>query len=268
MKKTLLGLICLFALTCAFGAAQAKGQAYTVGETLSYEAKLDRKFLPAISVADLNFVVQAAPNNNFVLKSDANSKGSIVKLLGLKFTQTIDTTIDGKTLSVLKTVRHDEQGDRVRDSEADFDFKENKVTYVETDPKDRMQPPRTIASPISAEMQDMVSSIYTLRRLALGVGKTFEINLSDSGLVYKVPVRVTARERQESINGKVWCFRVEPEVFGTGRLIEQKGSMIIWITDDARRIPVASDIYTGIGKIEVRIKKMQAGTAPKVISGK
>ncbi|MCU1289858.1 MAG: hypothetical protein JWN60_2087, partial [Acidobacteria bacterium] len=47
----------------------------------------------------------------------------------------------------------------------------------------------------------------------------FEVSISDSGLVYKIPVRVTARELQKTIYGKIWCFRVEPEVFGTNRLI-------------------------------------------------
>jgi len=75
-------------------------------------------------------------------------------------------------------------------------------------------------------------------------------------LVYKIPVRVTARERQDSILGKVWCFRVEPEVFGAKRPIEDKGKMIIWLTDDTSRIPVRSQIQTSLGKIEVKLKKV------------
>ena len=52
------------------------------------------------------------------------------------------------------------------------------------------------------------------------------------------------------------CFRVEPDVFGTGRLVEGKGSMIIWITDDARRIPVRSQVNASIGKIEIKIQSL------------
>jgi hypothetical protein len=58
----------------------------------------------------------------------------------------------------------------------------------------------------------LITGIYTLRRLPLAVGKTFELKVSDSGLIYKIPVRVTAREEQKTILGKVWCFRVEPQV--------------------------------------------------------
>ena len=83
------------------------------------------------------------------------------------------------------------------------------------------------------------------------------MTVSDSGLVYKVPVKVTARERQKTEIGKVWCWRVEPQVFGPGRLIEREGSMIIWITDDARRIPVRSQVNSSIGRFEIKIQSVQ-----------
>lgn len=59
------------------------------------------------------------------------------------------------------------------------------------------------------------------------------------------------------------CFRIEPEVFGNNRLIEQEGSMILWITDDARRLPVRSQIKTDLGKLEVKLKKIGNGIAKK-----
>ena len=117
-----------------------------------------------------------------------------------------------------------------------------------------MKPPRKIASAIPDQTHDIISGIYEIRLLPLAVGKTFDLTVSDSGLVYQVPVKVTARERQKTALGKVWCFRVEPQVFGPGRMIEKEGSMIIWITDDARRIPVRAQINASIGRIEIKLK--------------
>ena len=51
---------------------------------------------------------------------------------------------DTKTLK--RTVKRDEQGDRVRESEALFDYKEKKVIYIETDPNDAMRAPRVTGS--------------------------------------------------------------------------------------------------------------------------
>ena len=56
--------------------------------------------------------------------------------------------------------------------------------------------------------------------------------------MYKIPFAVTGREMQKSVLGKTWCLRVEPEIFGEDRLIEQKGNMVIWVVDDARHTPV------------------------------
>jgi len=83
------------------------------------------------------------------------------------------------------------------------------------------------------------------------------VTVSDSGLVYKIPVRVTAREQIKTFLGKYWCFKIEPQLFGANRLIEQKGNMILWITDDEKRLPVRSQINLNIGRFEVKLKKIE-----------
>lgn len=237
----------------------SKTKALTVGEVLVYEGKFS-KIIQGIAVADLTFTLTNAPDSkDYVVKSEARSKGSLLKLFRYSFFQQFESTIDDERFRVLKTVKHDEQKERVRDSEAVFDYRENQVTYTETNPAEPMRPPRIIASEIAGDTHDLISSIYFLRLLPLAVGKTFQITVSDSGLVYKVPIRVTGREMQKTLVGRVMCFRVEPEIFGNNRLIEQKGQMIIWITDDARRLPVRSQIKAEVGKIEIKLKQVSYG---------
>lgn len=251
-------LTILFLLTCSFFCVSvgAQNAVYKAGESLEYEAKFS-KIIKGISVAELNFnVEQIAGDQDFLITSEAKSKGTLIKLFNFKFNLNIKSTVDDKNFAVKRTVKRDEQGKRVRESEALFDYADKKVIFVETDPNDAMRSPRRIASPITNDTQDFISAIYAVRRLPLAVGKTFEIKVSDSGLVYKIPVRVTAREQQRSILGKVWCFRVEPEVFGANRLIDQKGSMILWITDDARRLPVRSQVNANIGRVEVKLRRI------------
>ena len=234
-----------------------KAEPYTVGETLTYEAKYSKAILRGIPAADLTFVVSRSANaSDFLIKSEAKSKGTLVELF-YKFNLNIQSTVDGTNFSIKRTVKRDEQGDRLRDSEALFDYQERKVIYIETDPTDAARAPRQVASPIVADTQDLISGIYAIRNLPLAVGKNFELSISDSGLVYKIPVRVTARVQQKTILGRVWCYRVEPEVFGANRLIENKGNMILWITDDARRLPVRSQINASIGRVEVKLKKIE-----------
>lgn len=233
----------------------ARAMPFANGETLTYEGKVSKNIIRGIAVADLTFTVtQPRPGDDFFVKADAKSKGTLLRFFRYSFLYQNDSTIGDKEFRIKKTTKHDVQKERVRDSEAVFDYKERLVTYVETDPKEPMRPPRKIASDIGPETHDLVSGLYSLRLLPLAVGKSFELSVSDSGLVYKIPVKVTARERQKSVLGNVWCFRVEPDVFGPGRLIEKKGSMIIWITDDARRLPIRSQINANIGRVEVKLK--------------
>lgn len=248
---------CIFVL---HGSAQTDGKRvadkrpFAAGEVLKYEAKFN-KIIRGITVGDLTFTVANAPmDGNYLIKAEAVSKGTLIKLFGFSFLQEYQSTIGSRNFRALKTTKHDVQKDRIRDSEAVFDYGDQRVTFVETDPSEPMKPPRKIASAIPDQTHDIISGIYEIRLLPLAVGKTFDLTVSDSGLVYQVPVKVTARERQKTALGKVWCFRVEPQVFGPGRMIEKEGSMIIWITDDARRIPVRAQINASIGRIEIKLK--------------
>ncbi|CAN5498407.1 hypothetical protein BH10ACI1_BH10ACI1_19720 [soil metagenome] len=273
MKRNLLrSFLILAAFTFCFFCVSAQTKqkndteikSYIVGETLTYEGKFSKAILRGIEVADLSFTVERAPDGeNYFVRSEAKSKGTLIKLFRFTFLQQLQSTIDFNTLDILKSIKHDVQNERERDSEAIFNYADKQVTYVEIDPKNAMRPPRKVASQIEAGTQDFISGLYLLRSMPLAVGKTFELTVSEIGLVYKIPVRVTARVRQKSVLGKLWCFRVEPEIFGKNRLIDQEGSMIIWITDDNRRIPVRSQINAEIGRVEVKLKSVSYKTENK-----
>jgi len=252
--------LCLAVLvTCAVGqtdgASAVTNRPFNYGETLTYDGKAKvSSLLPATSVADLTFTVAKAPDsNNYVITGNAKSKGTLVKMFSYSFLENYESTIDSAEFKALKSTHHDVQKERVRDGLATFDYGQKRVTYVETDPGDPMRPPRNIASNLEGVTHDIVSGLYSIRLRPLELNKTFEVTISDSGLVYKVPVRVTAREQQKTIFGRIWCWRIEPDVFGPGRIIDREGKMIIWVADDARRIPVRATIDTFV-KIDIRLK--------------
>ncbi len=241
---------------------------YKVGENLVYEGKYKPFLGIPFTVADLEFSVSSiAESDDLAVKIEARSRGTLIKLFGFKFFQRIESTVDSEKLQAKKTVKRDEQGDdRIRDSEANFDYDSMKVSYTETDPNDPSRPPRRVASVIEYGTQDIVSAVYMLRGMPLEVGKTITLKVSDSGLVYDVPVNVIEREQKDSIYGKVWCWRVEPQIFGEGRFVEQKGSLTIWITDDARRMPVRAKLDTKLGDVDIRLKEIKTVPPPVVES--
>src|SRR5688500_15952921 len=258
--KPILFFLTVLAVGTTLAIAQSNGGTgkpttpFIDGETLTYEGKIS-KIIRGIAVADLTLTLRKAQDGeDYIVKAEARSKGTLLKLFRFSFLQEMESSIDSEGFRTVRTVKHDVQKERVRDSEAIFDYGERRVTYVETDPNEPMRPPRRIASKINDISHDLISSIYSVRMMPLAVGKVFRMSVSDSGLVFDIPVRVTGREIQKTIFGKQWCFRIEPEIFGTGRMIEREGSMVIWITDDARRLPVRSLINSPYGKIDVRLK--------------
>jgi hypothetical protein len=245
-----------FAVYLASIQAQTDIKPYNLGEVLTYEGKFSKSIIRGIAVADLRFSVETAPDGeDYLIKSEAKSKGTLSKIFQFSFLQQMESTVDADNLNILKSKRHDVQRTRIRDGEAIFDYFNKQVTFIETDPNDAMRAPRKVASQIeNKNTQDFITGLYSLRSMPLAVGKAFELIISDSGLIYKVPVRVTGRVKQKSVLGNLWCFRLEAEIFGENRLIEQEGSLFIWITDDTRRIPVRGQINAEIGRVEIKLK--------------
>lgn len=262
LKVSLLSIVLAVVSCTAFAqpsmvAAELPGRAFE-GETMVYEGKLD-KFID-ISIAELTLKsFSAAGSNDLHIDARAVSKGTLLRLFRYSFLQHYRSTVDLNSFRILRTTKHDVQKERVRDGEALFDYKERRVTYVETDPKDLMRPPRRIASEIGDPVYDMISAIYAIRLMPLAVGQRMELTVSDSGLIYKVPLTVAARKIQKTKIGRVWCYQIEPDIFGPGKLIEEKGKMTIWMTEDKRHIPVRAEIDTQYGKIEIKLKSYQKG---------
>ncbi|MDQ4123921.1 MAG: DUF3108 domain-containing protein [Acidobacteriota bacterium] len=250
----------------AQGIKNAASEPFTIGENLTYEAEWSKSLLRGVDIADLNFKIVKAPEgegNKLLFQGEAVSKGTLMKIARFSFMQKIDSTVDANNFRILHTIRRDEQKDRIRDGEALFDYKSRKVVYREIDPNNPERAARMITSPLENATHDLLSAIYYLRRQPLAVGKDFELSVSDSGVIYQIPVKVVAREELKTVLGKVWTLRVEPEVFGERRLVPGEGRMIIWFTDDARHLPVRSQIQADIGKIEIKIKQAEGLVAAK-----
>ncbi len=231
-----------------------------VGEMLKFDGRFTKLGI-SFPVAELSFSSAIAPNGqDLVISGEAISKGTLIKMFRFSFLQQYTSTVDLNGFRILKTAKHDVQKERIRDSEAIFDYGQHRVTFVETDPKDSMRPPRRIASEIGGTMNDMISGIYSLRMMKLKNGDRVDMTVSDSGLIFKVPVSVIGREQMNTVLGKVWCLKVEPDIFGTGRLIDtQEGKMIIWMTDDDRHIPVRTQVNASIGKADIKLRSMNRG---------
>jgi hypothetical protein len=233
------------------------------GEELVYKAEVSRALLKKLDVATFRFVAERAAHVSnssaapYALKftADVSSEGFFVNLFNLRFHQHVESTVDPESLKVQKTVKLDEQGKRVRTSEATFDQTRGTVVWTELDPNNPSRPPRVLNADFTGVVQDVVSAIYYLRTQRLSPGDSLEVPISDSGRVYKVPVRVLEKKRMKTAIGRITAVRVEPTLFGEGGMVSTKGQLSVWVTDDARHIPVSAQLKGDFGTFDITLKK-------------
>jgi hypothetical protein len=136
------------------------------------------------------------------------------------------------------------------------------MLWTQRDPNNPTREPRQITTEFSGQLQDVLSAIYFIRTQQLQVGKSFDMYIADGGRVYKVPVHVKEKRRIKTILGRVDAVRVEPDLFGPDRIVdEEKGEFSLWLTDDQRRVPVIAKLKTDYGTFDIKLKKISYGPA-------
>ena len=243
---------------------------FELGEELLFEAEFSRALLRKLDVADLKFratrtPVDAVGSNPYALtfSADVASKGFFPRLFNLKFRERVESTVEPTSFTVQKTTILDEQGKRVRNTESTFDRAQGKMTWTSRDPNNPNAEPRHAITDFSGQLQDVLSAIYFIRTQPLAVGKSFEVFVGDGGRVYKIPVKVVEKKRMNTILGRVNVLRVNPELFGAERLIDdEKGEFSIWITDDAHHVPVAGRVKTDYGTFDIKLKRIITNPPP------
>ena len=248
---------------------------FELGEELQFEAEFSRALLRKIDVADLKFRATRTPLNAgdsktskpyaLTLNADVSSKGFFARLFNLKFREQVESTVEPVTFTVQKTTILDEQGKRVRTTESTFDPSKGVMTWTSRDPNNPSAEPRHAVTDFTGQLQDVLSAIYFIRTQPLQVGKTFDVFIGDGGRVYTIPVKVVEKKRMKTILGRVDVFHVQPELFGPNRLIDdEKGEFSMWITDDARHIPVGGRVKTDYGTFDIKLKSIVNPTEPAV----
>src|SRR5882762_5225523 len=162
--------VAAFFLTLAVNAIQAQHTfvPFADGEELVYQAEFNKGLLRGIDVAEFRFQAETRPvptrglstDDPVILRlvGDVASKGLFPRIAGFRFHEHVESTVDPDPFTVLRTSKLEEQGKRLRASEAVFDHEARKVTWTERDPN-QAQPPRTTALEFSEPIQDILTMI-------------------------------------------------------------------------------------------------------------
>lgn len=162
-----------------------------------------------------------------------------------------ESFIDAESLYTRRFIKHLREGGYKKDLDVRFDQEERKAVYDDGQSFD-----------VPAGVHDVLSAFYYVRTRPLPDGAVIRIPTHDNKKSYDMEVRVRGRERVEVPAGKFDCVVVEPLLKSEG-VFKAKGGILVWLTDDERRIPVLVKSKVPIGSISVSLTDMRLAFAPR-----
>lgn len=233
-SKTRFALLCLAAFACQISSSQSKPAsrspfAFASGEALSYG--IEWRLIYAGS-AHLSFQEQKAPSQ-WESKLHIESGGLVSRLYKLDDNYSVEM----HDQLCASTSQFDAvEGSRHRQTKVTFDRATQKATYLERDVV-KNSVVKTGETEIPPCVSDVIGGFYKLRTLNIQPGQSTQLAVSDG--MKSVSARVDALNKEEITTkaGKFNTIRYEAFVFN-GVLFKKNARLEIWLTDDARKVPV------------------------------
>jgi uncharacterized protein DUF3108 len=137
------------------------------------------------------------------------------------------------------------EGSRIAQRTVAFDQPRGIAIYTKN-----QEIPQEVKVPVG--VQDSLSSFYILRTLPLQVGQSIHLHTFSNGKTYDLEVQILRREKIEAYWGTVDTLVVQP-LMRFQEILRQKGDVLIWVTDDERRLPIRMRTAIKVGSIEATL---------------
>jgi hypothetical protein len=162
------------------------------------------------------------------------------------------TTLDVAGIFPWKFEQHIREGDYRRDFVAKFDQVNNKAITKDS------------TYDVPPYVHDIVSAFYYVRTLDLASmpkDTVFYLQNFFGDSTYTLGVRVLGRQTVDVEAGKFKCVVIEPLVV-EGGLFQSEGRILIWMTEDERKIPVKVATKVVIGYVSAELVRYRGTRGP------
>lgn len=110
---------------------------------------------------------------------------------------------------------------------------------------------------IDEPVLDILSSFFYTRLLPLEPGKDYEMRVFADEKVYSLLVKVHKKvERIKVRAGTFECLRIQPFIIGDSIFKADGGKMLIWLTNDERKMPVLIRSKVMIGAFDAELAEV------------
>jgi len=218
-------------------------------------------FLPTVSAGEITFTFQGQILHKgtpaFKITADAVSSGFLPRIAGITVADSFESIVSAREFCSLQMSKKIREGKRQRDILLTFDPINGGGHYLAHDVSKR--PPAELKNEpvqnLPAGVQDLLSAIYYTRLQDLKIGTKVSMAISDNGTVKKIEITVDKREMVDSALGKLPALRTEASsVFGG--LFQSGGTLLVWVSDDQRRLPLKFEAKVKLGKVFGTIMKI------------
>jgi hypothetical protein len=179
----------------------------------------------------------------FKLLTTARSNSAISKVYPIN--NRVESLIDAETLSPYRMTFLRREGKTRNDFDVTFRHQDRTVVDI----KDGIA--ETTAIP--PETHDLISCLYYVRSLpSMEPGSTVVLNIHHDKKNYRVEVKVEGLEQVQSPWGRIQAVRILVVLPFQGIFLNE-GNIRVWLTHDARRIPVLMKAKVIIGSVTARL---------------
>jgi uncharacterized protein DUF3108 len=221
---------------------------FKAGETLEYDIGWSSFLTAGTAVVAVKDKKPSFGSTAYYIVAEGRPTAIVSKLYTLYYKA--DTLLDSYSLLPQRGSLYSEEGKRHRLKTTTFNQGAKQATYeVET----RTLVKKNLAIP--GFTQDALSAIYVLRSIPFKPGEKFNMPVSDNGNIYKVQMQVGAAEPVQTGMGTISGLKITPVITGPDK--DAPRGLALWISDDARRLPLKMEAQLLVGKFTVTLR--QAG---------
>jgi Protein of unknown function (DUF3108) len=215
----------------------------------------DPQKAPVPLIEGLNIEFRPEPDEQlWRLRATAVSKGMFIALLGFDANYRYETLVDMRDFSARANVIEVKEGKKHVIQSTLFDPVEQQVKYLTIDANNPAAQRRAKPLPREEGMLSLLSAIYFVRLQKLKEGQMITFPVSSDETNYQFEVLVGKRESIKTDCGKVKTVKLEPKLFGRGRLFNKlQGETTMWVSDDNKRTPLRLVARTSKGTITAKL---------------
>jgi hypothetical protein len=227
-----------------YGWKRQVNRAYTVGERLTFAVQYGN-ITAGYATLSIPEAVEVSGRPAFHVVAEARTHPFFETFF--KVRDRIESFIDVEHGFPWRYEKHLREGGYSADAFYLFDHRRGRMTEPDKG--------KDVAVPIGT--QDVLSCFYWFRTLPLNVGDETVFSVTaDDMKTYDLKVDVLKKERVKTLAGDFDTILVQPHLKFQG-VFQQKGEVFIWITDDARRIPVKVRSKIAIGSININLQSAE-----------